>query len=138
MHHFETESDSYQERDESETKTFSKDEYSDTEVHSAHSIPKSPKAAFIVYWTSLLLATITDILYKGSQMIVKIKCADDHESVWKSPPYPNHYLVENLTSATSVLLSANTFQRLSQFFDLASIQWTSKSTFYDIQNKYLH
>ena len=50
MHHFETESDSYQERDESETKTFSKDEYSDTEVHSAHSIPKSPKAAFIVYW----------------------------------------------------------------------------------------
>ena len=63
MHHFETESDSYQERDESETKTFSKDEYSDTEVHSAHSIPKSPKAAFIVYWTSLLLATITCLLY---------------------------------------------------------------------------
>ena len=71
-------------------------------------------------------------------MTVKMKCADDHESVWKSPPYPNHYLVENLTSATSVLLSANTFQRLSQFFDLASIQWISKSTFYDIQNKYLH
>ena len=34
--------------------------------------------------------------------------------------------------------SANTFQRLSQFFDLAGIQWISKSSFYAIQNRYLH
>ena len=55
MHHFETESDSYQESDESETKNFSEEEYSDIEVHSVLSIPTPPKAAFIVYWTSLLV-----------------------------------------------------------------------------------
>ena len=71
-------------------------------------------------------------------MTVKMKCADDHESVLKSQPNRNHYSVGNLVSVASVLLSANTFLRLSQFFDLASIQWISKSTFYDIQNKYLH
>ena len=42
MHHFETESDSYQESDESETKNFSEDEYSDIEVHSVLSIPTPP------------------------------------------------------------------------------------------------
>ena len=144
-----TESVSYQETDESKTKNFSEDEYPDIEVHSVHSIPTPPKAAVIVCWTSLLVlmnrclrstyllpATITDMLYKGSQMIVKMKCADNHESVGKLNR--NRYSVGNLTSAASVLLSANTFLRLSQFFDLASIQWISKSTFYDIQNKYLH
>ena len=71
-------------------------------------------------------------------MIVKMKCEDNHKYVWKSQPNCNYYSVGNLTSAASVLFSANTFQRLSQFFDLAGIQWISKSSFYTIQNRYLH
>lgn len=71
-------------------------------------------------------------------MIVKMKCEDAHESIWKSQPNHNRYSIGNLTSAASVLFSANTYQRLSRFFDLAGIQWISKSTFYDIQKKYLH
>ena len=71
-------------------------------------------------------------------MIVKMKCEDNHKNVWKSQPNCNRYSVGNLTSAASVFFSANTFQRLSQFFDLAGIQWISKSSFYAIQNRYLH
>ena len=88
--------------------------------------------------TCLLPVTISDILTKSSQMIVKMKCEDNHKYVWKSQPNCNYYSVGNLTSAASVLFSANTFQRLSQFFDLAGIQWISKSSFYTIQNRYLH
>ena len=75
---------------------------------------------------------------KRSQMIVKMKCEDNHKKVWESQPNCNRYSVGNLTSAASVLFSANTFQRLPQFFDLAGIQWISKSSFYAIQNRYLH
>ena len=103
------------------------------------------KAAFIVYWNSLIVllkkclhstclmpATITKLAFKGSQLIVRLKCQEDHETEWKSQPNYNHYSVGNLTSAASVLFSANTYQRLARFFDLAGIQWISKTSFYEI------
>ena len=146
LNDIETESDNCDESDESE-KSFEESDISITEneEHPINTI-KPPKAAFIVYWTSLsillkrclhstcLLPVTLDILMKGSQMIVKMKCEDNHKNVWKSQPNCNCYSVGNLTSAASVLFSANTFQRLSQFFDLAGIQWISKSSFYAIQN----
>ena len=97
------------------------------------------KPAFIVYWTSLLVllkhclfpvcvatTIITDIAYKGFQLIVKMKCPEGHTTAWKSQPNFNHYSVGNLTSAASVLFSANTYKRLAIFFDLAGIQLLSK------------
>ena len=83
-------------------------------------------------------ATITILAFKGSQLIARLKCQEDHETKWKSQPYCNHYVAGNLTSAASVLFSANTYQRLAQFFDLAGIQWISKTSFYAIQNRYLY
>ena len=83
-------------------------------------------------------ATITILAFKGSQLIARLKCQEDHETEWKSQPYCNHYVAGNLTSAASVLFSANTYQRLAQFFDLAGIQWISKTSFYAIQNRYLY
>ena len=61
-----------------------------------------------------------------------------NEAEWKSQPNYNHYSVGSLTSAASVLFSANKYQRLAQFFDLAGIQWISKTSFYAIQNRYLY
>ena len=151
LNDIETEIENCDESDESE-KSFNESDISinENKGHPINTI-KPPKAAFIVYWTSLsillkrclhstclLPVTISDILMKGSQMIVKMKCEDNHKNVWKSQPNCNRYSVGNLTSAASVLFSANTFQRLSQFFDLAGIQWISKSSFYAIQNQYLH
>ena len=108
-------------------------------------ITSHSKAAFIVYWTSLIVllkkclhstclmpATITKLAFKGSQLIVRLKCQEDHETEWKSQPNYNHYSVGNPTSAASVLFSANTYQRLARFFDLAGIQWISKTSFYEI------
>ena len=111
----ETESENCDESDESE-KSFDESDISinENEGHPINTI-KPPKAAFIVYWTSLLIllkrclhstcllpATISDILMKGSQMIVKMKCEDNHKNVWQSQPNCNRYSVGNLTGAASV------------------------------------
>jgi len=117
-----SESETCHEGDESD-ESFDLSDISDNEGHPI-TTTKPSKAAFIVYWSSLLVllqrcltstcllpATISDILFKGSQMIVRMKCADHHENVWKSQPNCNRYSAGNLTSAASVLFSANTFQR---------------------------
>ena len=109
------------------------------------------KASFIVYWTSLKIllkhclhstclmpATITNLAFKGSQLIVRLKCQDGHETEWKSQLNCHHYSVGNPTNVASVLFSANTYQRFARFFDLAGIQWISKTSFYAIQNCYLY
>ena len=74
-------------------------------------------------------ATITNLAFKGSQLIVRLKCQEGYETEWKYQPNCNHYTVRNLISAASVLFSANTYQRLSRFFDLADTQWISKISF---------
>ena len=68
---------------------------------------------------------------------MRLKCLDQHETEWKSQPNVNHYALGNLTSAASVLFSANTYQRLARFFDLAKIKWITKTSYYAIQNRYL-
>ena len=82
----------------------------------------SKAAAFIVYWTSLIVllkkclhstclmpAKITNLVFKGSLLIVRLKCHKGHEREWKSQPNCNHHSVGNLTNAASVLFSANTY-----------------------------
>ena len=96
---------------------------------------------FLKEWlhsTCLMLAAIRSLTFKGSQLIMRIKCQEGHEAEWKSQPNHNHYSVGSLTSDASVLFSANKYQRLAQFFDLAGIQWISKTSFYAIQNCYLY
>ena len=83
-------------------------------------------------------ATITNLAFKGSQLIVRLKCQEGYETEWKYQPNCNHYTVRNLISAASVLFSANTYQRLARFFDLADTQWISKTSFYAIQNLYFY
>ena len=111
---------------------------------------KPLKSAFIVYWSSLLIlfktclhstcilpAVITDIATKGSQLVVKLRCSGNHVSTWRSQPNVNRYAEGNLVGAAAVLFSANTFQRIANFFDMASIQWICKTTYYKIQKNFL-
>ena len=125
----------------------SSEEFSESEDESqTDSSQKPSKAAFIVYWTSLMIllekclfpacalsSDVANIIYKGSQLIVTMKCQGGHTITWNSQPNCNHYSVGNLVGAASVLFSANTYQRLASFFELANIQWLSKTSFYAIQ-----
>ena len=79
--------------------------------------------------TCLMPAAITSLTFKGSQLIMRLKCQEGHEAEWKSQPNYNHYSVGSLTSAASVLFSANKYQRLAQFFDLAGISGYPKQVF---------
>ena len=114
----ETESECCQERD------YVDSDVSDNEEDKQITSPS--KAAFIVYWISLIVllktclhstclmpATITNLAFKGSQLVVRLQCQEGHETEWKSQSNCNHYSVGNLTSAASVLFSANTYQRLA-------------------------
>ena len=73
------------------------------------------KAAFIVYWSSLMvllnkcftcyfLASVTNITLKGSQLIVQLICSDKHK-----------------TTAAAVLFRANIFQKISKYFEITNI-----------------
>ena len=73
------------------------------------------KVAFTVYWSSLmvllnkcltccLLASVTNISLKGSQLIVQLIWSDKHK-----------------TTAVAVLFSANIFQKISKYFEITNI-----------------
>ena len=71
--------------------------------------------------TCFLPAKIKNFSLKGCQLIVSLQCSDDHTSFWKSQPDCNRFLVGNLMNAAAVLFSANTYQRIASFFQLANV-----------------
>ena len=112
--------------------------------------PKLPKVAFIVFWSSLLMllrrclhltcflpAKIKNFSLNGCQLIVSLQCSDDHTSFCKSQPDCNRFSVGNLMSAVAVLFSADTYQRIASFFQLANIQRISKTSYCETQKKFL-
>ena len=111
-----------------------KNSCNESDNEDSNSEPKPPKVAFIVFWSSLLMllrrclhqtcflpAKIKNFLLKGCQLIVSLQCSDDHTSFWKSQPDCNCFSVDNLMNAAAVLFSANTYQRIASFFQLANI-----------------
>lgn len=141
--------ESKDEANENDDNDFIEEIESDQEYTQGMSVTPT-KSAFIVYWTSLLLllkrclfpaciltTIITNIAYKGSQLVVKMECPAGHQTTWRSQPNCSHYSIGNLESAASVLFSANTYKRLATFFDLAGIKWLSKTCYYAIQKRYL-
>ena len=111
---------------------------------------KPPRVAFIVFWSSLLMllwrclhptwvlpANIKKFSLKGCQLFVSLQCSNDHVSFCKSKPDCNRFSVGNLMSAVAVLFSANTYQRIASFFQLANIQWILKARCYEIQKTIL-
>ena len=140
----------YESSDESEYQQ-SESEYDDnssSDAYSDSSVNTSSKTAFVVYWSSLILllrncltcslpATIKNIKVKGSQLIVKLACLNHHENIWKSEPTVNRYSQGNLTLSAAVLFSANTFEKIAKYFDIANIQWITKTSYYAVQRKFL-
>ena len=111
---------------------------------------KPPRVAFIVFWSSLLMllqrclhptwvlpANIKRFSLKGCQLFVSLQCSNDHVSFCKSKLDCNRFSVGNLMSAVAVLFSANTYQRIASFFQLANIQWILKARCYEIQKTIL-
>ena len=102
------------------------------------------KTAFVVYWLSLmillkgcltcsLLATVKNVTVRGSQLIVALTCPNNYENIWKSQPTVNRYSQGNLTLSVAVLFSANMFERIAKYFDIANIQWITKTSYYVIK-----
>ena len=141
----------YESSDESEyhqSDEYSSDDNSSSDACSDSSVNTPSKTAFVVYWSSLILllrncltcslpATIKNIKVKGSQLIVKLACPNHHENIWKSQPIVNRYSQGNLTLSAAVLFSANTFEKIAKCFDIANIQWITKTSYYAVQRKFL-
>ena len=137
----------------SEIESFDESESTTYETESDDSIGNEvrkslTKEAFIVYWSSLVIlfkscltcslaASVKSVTVKGSQLIVQLVCINKHQNTWKSQPIVQRYSKGNLTLAAAVLFSANTFQRISKYFDVANIQWIAKTAYYSIQKKFL-
>ena len=66
---------------------------------------------------------------------MSFQCSNDQISFWKSQPECNRFSVGNLMGAESTLFSTNTSQRIASFFQVANIQWISKTSYYEIQKK---
>ena len=124
------------------------DDNSSSDAYSDSSVNTSSKTAFVVYWSSLILllrncltcslpATIKNLKVKGSQLIVKLACQNHHENIWKSQPTVNRCSQGNLTLSAAVLFSANTFEKIAKYFDIANIQWIAKTSYYAVQRRFL-
>ena len=82
-------------------------------------------------------ATIKKIIKTGSALIVKLKCQNGHEKIWRSQPLRNRLYEGNIKIAAGILFSTNTYIKLHKFFNLAGIHGISKQTYYRIYDKYL-
>ncbi|XP_041943544.1 uncharacterized protein zgc:158320 isoform X2 [Alosa sapidissima] len=79
-----------------------------------------------------------EVSYVGSQMRVKWECAEGHSGTWTSCPSERGMPQSNLLLAAAILFTGSTFTKLEEWAKLLNLQIFSSSTFYDIQNSYLH
>ena len=125
---------------------YDNDSSSDTPITDSGKMPS--KTTFVVYWSSLmillkscltcsLLATVKNIAVKRSQLIVALTCPNNHENIWKSQPTVYRYSQGNLTLSAAVLFSVNAFERIAKYFDIANMQWITKTSYYAVQTKFL-
>ena len=85
--------------------------------------------------TCFLPAKIKNFSVKVWLLVMSFQCSNDQISFWKSQPDCNRFSVGNLMGAESTLFSTNTSQRIASFFQVANIQWISKTSYYEIQKK---
>ena len=85
--------------------------------------------------TCFLPAKIKNFSVKGWLLVVSFQCSNDQISFWKSQPDCNRFSVGNLMGAASTLFSTNTSQKIASFFQVANIQWISKTSYYETQKE---
>ena len=70
-------------------------------------------------------------------LIVELLCYKDHKNIWHSQQVVNWYALGDLRLAASTFYSANTYAKLEAFFKLANIPFLCKTSYYNIQKKFL-
>ncbi|CAC5422193.1 unnamed protein product [Mytilus coruscus] len=81
----------------------------------------------------LIAADESEITYNGSAMKVKFLCMKGHQTLWESQPLVNNKPAGNLMVATAVILSGETFSRLSHFAEILSLKFIGSTQFYSLQ-----
>ena len=105
-------------------------------------------AVFTVFWSSLIIlfgkcVTCFDnsvkITHKvrGSLLIRIMTCSNDLKDIWRSQPSINRQSLGNILIFSATLFSANTFQRIYDFFRLVGLQCIGKTIFYQFQRRFL-
>ena len=70
-------------------------------------------------------------------LIVELLCYKGHKNIWRSQQVINRYALGDLKLVASILYSANTYAKLEAFFKLANIPFLCKTSYYNIQKKFL-
>ena len=70
-------------------------------------------------------------------LILEFLCYKGHKDIWRSQQVISRYALGNLRLAASNLYSANTYAKLEAFFKLANIPFLCKTSYYNIQKKFL-
>ena len=97
-------------------------------------------AAFIVSWSSLIIRfekyfTCFDKSVKvtckvrGSLLIMIMTCSNGHKNIWRSQPFINRQSLGNILICSATFFSANTFQRIYNFFRLVGLQCIERPDF---------
>ena len=103
---------------------------------------------FIVFWLSLIIlfgkcfACFDESIkitrkVRGSLLIIMMTCSNGHKNIRRSQPSINRQSLGNILICSATLISANTCQRIYDFFRLAGLQCIGKTIFYQIQRRYL-
>lgn len=83
-------------------------------------------------------AHITNMIKKGTMLIVSLLCENNHDTTWHSQPkFDQGMAAGNLCMAASILLSGNTFQAIKEMMEIANVNFISSTTFYDLQKRYI-
>ena len=109
---------------------------------------KSHYTGYVVYWSCIsilfkyclscgCLANFLNVCTRGSTLIVELLCCKGHKNIWRSQQVINWYALGDLRLAASALYSANTYAKLEAFFKLANIPFLCKTSYYNIQKKFL-
>ncbi|CAG2245629.1 unnamed protein product [Mytilus edulis] len=80
-----------------------------------------------------IAADASEIIYNGTAMKVKFLCMKGHQTSWESQPLVNNKPAGNLMVATAVILSGETFARLSHFAEILSLKFIGSTQFYSLQ-----
>ena len=117
------------------------DSSSCSEIDSNNNIDDTKSTTFIVFWFSLIILfekcfTCFDKSVKitckvrGSLLILMMTCSNGHENIWRSQTSVNCQSFGNILICSATLFSANTFQRIYDFFRLVGLQCIGKTRFY--------
>ena len=109
---------------------------------------KSRYTGYVEYWSCIsilfkyclscgCLANVLNVCTRGSMLIVELLCYKGHKNIWRSQQVINRYALGDLRLAASTLYSANTYAKLEAFFKLANIPFLCKTSYYNIQKKFL-